>query len=57
MRISIISTDHHFNDDRLYHHFAKSLIRKKHIVEIVSTEILLEEKGDISISSFDGKKL
>lgn len=57
MRISIISSNHHFNDDRLYYHFAKSLTKEKHQVEIVTCDTYLEEKNKIFISSFNGKKL
>lgn len=56
MRISILSSAHKYNDDRLYYHFSKSLSDKGHIVNIVTSDTYFEEAGNISISSFNGLK-
>jgi len=54
MKITILSSAHNYNDDRLYHHFAKTLVQKKHRVHIVTSESDFETEGEISISSFKG---
>jgi glycosyltransferase involved in cell wall biosynthesis len=56
MKISILSSAHKFNDDRLYHHFAKTLAQQGNLVNIVSSDNDIETKGEISISSFNGMK-
>lgn len=56
MRISVLSSAHKYNDDRLYHHFAKTLTQKGNLVNIVSSDCDIETNGEISTSSFDGVK-
>ena len=56
MKISILSSSHKYNDDRLYYHFSKSLSGKGHSVNIVSSDIDMDKSGKISISSFNGLK-
>lgn len=56
MRISLLSSAHKYNDDRLYHHFAKTLTQKGNLVNIVSSDYDIETKGEISTSSFNGVK-
>lgn len=54
MKIAILSSAHKYNDDRLYHHFAKTLAQKKHLVNIVTSDCDLDIEDSISISSFNG---
>ena len=54
MKISILTSAHKHDDDRLYHHFAKSLSKKGHLIDIVSNDCDLDLKNKISFSSFNG---
>ncbi len=54
MKIAILSSAHKYDDDRLYHHFAKTLAQKNHKIFIVTSEGYFETEGEISISSFNG---
>jgi len=57
MKISILSSRHKHNDDRLFYHFAKTLTLKGHLVQIVTSDCDMELKDKISISSFSGLHL
>lgn len=54
MKISILSSAHKYNDDRLFYHFSKTLSAKGHLVNIVTSDNDLNITGNISISSFNG---
>ncbi len=52
MKISILSSAHKHNDDRVFYHFAKVLSAKGHLVNIVTSDTDKEVTGKISFSSF-----
>ena len=54
MKISILSSAHKNNDDRLFYHFSKTLSIKGHMVNIITGDNDLKISGKISISSFNG---
>ena len=53
MKISILSSSHKYNDDRVFYHFAKTLSAKGHLINIVTSDADTEETGNIWISSFN----
>ena len=55
MKISLLSRKHFSNDDRIYHHFAKSLSKKGHEVEIISRKRESSSNNDISFSYLNDK--
>ncbi len=57
MRISLITSSHFHDDDRIYHHMAYSLSKNGHQVDIVSSLLNLKLDGKISIHGFDGNSL
>lgn len=54
MKIALLSSAHKHDDDRLFHHFAKTLAQKGHLITIISSECDFKTEGEISISSFNG---
>jgi len=57
MKISILSSAHKHNDDRVFYHFAKVLSAKGHLVNIVTSDTDKEVTGKISFSSFSDLKI
>ncbi|AOW21778.1 glycosyltransferase [Urechidicola croceus] len=57
MKISLVSSAHKFNDDRLFYHFAKTLNERGHTIEIITDDQEINTNIDsISISSFNGNQ-
>lgn len=54
MKVAILSSAHKHNDDRHFHHFAKTIAQQGYLVTIVTSDCDLEVKDTISISSFNG---